>query len=409
MKSGLSFFAVLTAFFAVVDAQSPPQLGTVQIHSGLDPSKCLTVKSNADGAAVVIRTCHNTDSQQWQFSGGQVKIFGNKCLDVKEGVDANGTKLQIWTCSSDNNNQKWFYDRYGFNLQWVKNRGKCVDMDGGILTDGRNVQIYGCNWGNANQIWNPGYDALTLPAKTQTGQYGTNACGTTNSQTSNCQTAWINSIDDFCLWGPPNPNSEVGNTEQVQVAWCTKTGRGTRTIPNGTLKGVHWVETSKYVQITGQGDFTKMNVKAGDSGGELDPHGADANGNPIGGLLYGNTFRPNMQYHEWTEFLSANEFCIRACFGPDATRYCEHIYDVMGCYWNMPANYDSGVFESCKGATGEPMGVYGTSTWHQGVKPTPPGHPAPASSQCASQPTVSSSPLRKRNFARVNARDAVPS
>lgn len=28
---------------------------------------------------------------------------------------------------------------------------------------------------------------------------------------------------------------------------------------------------------------------------------------------------------------------------------CQHIYDVMGCDWNMPANYSEGVFEECLG------------------------------------------------------------
>ena len=40
-----------------------------------------------------------------------------------------------------------------------------------------------------------------------------------------------------------------------------------------------------------------------------------------------------MQYNEWTEFISEKEFCIRACFGPRAKQLCNHIYDVMGCYW----------------------------------------------------------------------------
>lgn len=35
----------------------------------------------------------------------------------------------------------------------------------------------------------------------------------------------------------------------------------------------------------------------------------------------------------------------------------------MGCYWNMPANYDAGVFESCQGDDDLPMGVYSGSTW----------------------------------------------
>lgn len=54
----------------------------------------------------------------------------------------------------------------------------------------------------------------------------------------------------------------------------------------------------------------------------------------------------------------------------------------MGCAWNMPANYDAGVFESCNGDSGEPMGVYSTSTFHQGDASTPAPHPIPSSSQC---------------------------
>ena len=67
----------------------------------------------------------------------------------------------------------------------------------------------------------------------------------------------------------------IGDTEQIEVAWCTKSGRGTRTIPNGALKGVHFVKTPDYVQVTGVGDFTKINVPKGDYGGELDNRGAD--------------------------------------------------------------------------------------------------------------------------------------
>lgn len=104
-------------------------------------------------------------------------------------------------------------------------------------------------------------------------------------------------VDDFCLWAPPEPNGEIGETEREEVAWCTKSGYGTRVIPDGTLTGVHFVQTKDYVQVTGVGDFTKINVKKGDYGGgkylvltncriietsfyflhaELDPHGAGA-------------------------------------------------------------------------------------------------------------------------------------
>ena len=68
---------------------------------------------------------------------------------------------------------------------------------------------------------------------------------------------------------------------------------------------------------------------------QLDPHGADGNGNPVGGLVYGNTFGSSLQYHEWTSFISDTEFCFRACVGANAATNCQHIYDEMGCYWNM--------------------------------------------------------------------------
>jgi hypothetical protein len=38
---------------------------------------------------------------------------------------------------------------------------------------------------------------------------------------------------------------------------------------------VHFVKTHDYVQITGVGDFTKINVLKGDAGGELDNRGSD--------------------------------------------------------------------------------------------------------------------------------------
>jgi hypothetical protein len=109
-----------------------------------------------------------------------------------------------------------------------------------------------------------------LPKTTETGQYGTNDCGTGSSQTSNCQNIYINDITDFCLWAPPN-GGDIAANEAVQVSYCTQAGRGTRVMPEGTIKGAHFVQTPHYVQVTGNGDFTKIGVTAGDEGGELDP------------------------------------------------------------------------------------------------------------------------------------------
>ncbi|KAF8270441.1 hypothetical protein EI94DRAFT_769038 [Lactarius quietus] len=187
----------------------------------------------------------------------------------------------------------------------------------------------------------------------------------------------------------PGPDSVIGNTEQVEVAWCIKPGYGTRLIPDGTITGAHFVQTPDYVQVTGIGNLTQINIPQGDAGGELDPHGATGKGNPIGGLVFSNAFTGQYQeLHEWTNFVADSEFCFRGCQdGPQAPTLCQHIYDVMGCMWNMPGNYDPG-FNQCDGDDGEPMGVYRGSTFYQGEPTTPAAHPPPATSSCTTYATI---------------------
>lgn len=159
-----------------------------------------------------------------------------------------------------------------------------MDLPNGSMHDGNQVQLWDCNSNDPNQNWNTGYmyavgdcsiDANSdtacnrynkLPKQSEHGQSGTNQCGTDSSPSSMCQTMWMNDADDFCLWAPPSSGS-IGVTEREEVAYCTKSGRGTRVIPDRTLTGVHFVQTPDYVQVTGTGDFTKINVKKGDYGG----------------------------------------------------------------------------------------------------------------------------------------------
>lgn len=242
----------------------------------------------------------------------------------------------------------------------------------------------------------------TAPDKSEEGQFGTNRCGTTSSQNSTCQNLYINSADDFCIYAPPTINT-IGAAERFTVSYCTRSGRGTRLIPNGSIRGVHFVQTPDYVQITGVGDLTSLNIRAGDGGGEMDPHGADGKGNPIGALVFGSSFGKEQQYHEWTNFVGANLFCLRACKdGARAKQFCGHIWDEMGCYWNMPGNYAAGAFDNCAGDSTEPMGIYSsrgadgkmtTTTWRQGQQPTPAAHQPGATSKCTPIPSPSNKPV----------------
>ncbi|KAF9489703.1 hypothetical protein BDN71DRAFT_285936 [Pleurotus eryngii] len=56
----------------------------------------------------------------------------------------------------------------------------------------------------------------------------------------------------------------------------------TRLIPVGALKGVQFMRTPDYVQAVSFVDQRLINIQTGDFGGELDPHGANLRGNPLG-------------------------------------------------------------------------------------------------------------------------------
>lgn len=233
-------------------------------------------------------------------------------------------------------------------------------------------------------------------------QVGYNICNsTTENQNSMCQTSFVNHIDDFCLWAPPQPNSTIGDTEGQEVAWCTKPGHGTRVMPAGALQGVQLIKTPNYIQIAGFIDQTQVNIAAGDYGGELDPHGADLRGNPLGGLMYSNAFPSNggnnasyQQVIDWTNFMGGDAFCMKICdpAGQNQQALCQNIYDRLGCEYNAPNNAQKGVFEVCEGDDMSPVGVYttngATSTYYQppeslGPITTVPYTPTPApSSNC---------------------------
>ncbi|ORY26699.1 hypothetical protein BCR39DRAFT_470208, partial [Naematelia encephala] len=89
-------------------------------------------------------------------------------------------------------------------------------------------------------------------------------------QSSTSREIHISSFDDFCLFGPPDPFSYIWATGLNVDSWCVKDGYGTRLIPDGTLHGVTFVKSDNYFQVSGNGDFTKINLAPGDQGGQFD-------------------------------------------------------------------------------------------------------------------------------------------
>lgn len=213
-----------------------------------------------------------------------------------------------------------------------------------------------------------------LPYQADTGngprgtQTGYNICNsTTQNQDSMCQTIFLNSIQEFCVWGASKPNSVVGDVEGEMVAYCTTKKFGTRLIPAGALTGVQVTRTPGYIQAVGFIQQAGINLQPNDSGGEEDSHGADRRGNPLGALMYSSAFNTPggpayTQVNEWSYFVGGGIFCFKACdpAGPNAPQLCQHIYDRIGCVYNAPAHYETinGTFTSCQGENQLPAGVY---------------------------------------------------
>ena len=141
---------------------------------------CLDVAgdSNADGSKVDIYTCNGTDGQQWTIEpNGTIQADG-KCLDVTGGGTANGTLVDLYTCNGTGA-QDWAPQADGALLNPQSNA--CLDDTGYSTTPGTQVQIWSCS-GNSNQSWVPspsvtgavtGYDSLCLDVRGDNNANGT--------------------------------------------------------------------------------------------------------------------------------------------------------------------------------------------------------------------------------------------
>ncbi|PVF95880.1 ricin B-like lectin [Serendipita vermifera] len=161
----LSLLAIAFSVTADPILRAPVNTPTLIQSSIVNPrfAPCIEAQGNYDGAPVVASDCGNFHSENatWIVVNGgapetggvgpntQIKVFGNKCLDVPDGGDWDGNKLQIWTCYDGNPNQIWHVDA-DQTIRW-SSHNKCVD-----LTDGRwpgRLQIWTCTSPNINQAW----------------------------------------------------------------------------------------------------------------------------------------------------------------------------------------------------------------------------------------------------------------
>ena len=112
-------------------------------------TKLLTYFSNCNGSPIIICDCTGKDDQRWSFNNhGAITAYGGKkCLDVTDGVDSNGVKIQLWDCSEGTNvNQRWDYGILGSpmngnHLRWSSHQ-RCLDIPNVNTTNGNRVQLW---------------------------------------------------------------------------------------------------------------------------------------------------------------------------------------------------------------------------------------------------------------------------
>lgn len=203
------------------------------------------------------------------------------------------------------------------------------------------------------------------------------------------RTIYINSASDFCLLMPPDPTTQnLVDAEAVAVSYCINPVNGSRPMPDGLIKTAHFRRTPSYIQISGTYDPAVMNLGSNDCGGEYDSEGAEGIGNPAGVTMRNGSY--------FTQFIGACDipghpvFCMRMCPNYE---YCRNTFDLMGCLWNQPGDYDQPqAFTNCDANADLPIGVYNSSyTFSQGMSVTPAPVTAPASSNCqtVASPTAS--------------------
>ncbi|KAF7373795.1 hypothetical protein MSAN_00591200 [Mycena sanguinolenta] len=163
IRSALVALVGVTVSVAAVQIQS-----TNPAFSNAGIQGCIAAANNVDGSPLIIHNC-NTEplsDQDWNVtfwipteedgparnSGPQqITIFGDKCIDVTNGVNADGTKLQIWTCVKGSTNQQWI-SVTDSTFQW-SGTDKCIDLTNGVITDGNVLQLWTCDSANSNQKW----------------------------------------------------------------------------------------------------------------------------------------------------------------------------------------------------------------------------------------------------------------
>jgi hypothetical protein len=125
-------------------------------------NKCLDIASGvqANGTKTQLYTCNGLDPQKWRLVYGDISqgrngifslhAYNTFCLDIQNGGTAAGTITWLYTCSNGEGAQQW---KIGANNSLVNPKsGRCLSTTGGTSEDGNQLIIADCN-GSTSQRW----------------------------------------------------------------------------------------------------------------------------------------------------------------------------------------------------------------------------------------------------------------
>ncbi|MFI7434254.1 non-reducing end alpha-L-arabinofuranosidase family hydrolase, partial [Micromonospora haikouensis] len=139
---------------------TPPPSGGAGRIVGVQSGRCVDVPNatQTNGTRVQLYDCNGQSNQQWTYTAGkQLMVYGSKCLDANGAATANGTGILIWDCNGQSN-QQWNVNSNG-TISGVQS-GRCLDVWG--TGNGQQIQLYDCH-GQANQQWRTDFGGGTTP------------------------------------------------------------------------------------------------------------------------------------------------------------------------------------------------------------------------------------------------------
>ncbi|MFF5121248.1 non-reducing end alpha-L-arabinofuranosidase family hydrolase, partial [Dactylosporangium aurantiacum] len=165
-----AYTSVLNALNAATPTTSPTVSPTVSQSSstppgtpggsgtivGVQSGRCIDVPNatQTNGTRVQLYDCHGQTNQQWTYtSSKQLRVYGSKCLDANGAATSNGTAIIIWDCNNGSN-QQWNVNANG-TISGVQS-GRCLDVWG--TGNGQQIQLYDCH-GQSNQQWRTNFSS----------------------------------------------------------------------------------------------------------------------------------------------------------------------------------------------------------------------------------------------------------